>query len=240
MELFLVLAVGLVAGTLSGIVGTGASLLLMPVLVLAFGPQQAVPIMAIAAVLDNIGKVLAWRRSVDWRACGAYSCTAVPAAIAGVKTLLAVPPRAIEISLACFFIGMIPARRFLQRRQLHLTHVQLAIIGAPVGFLTGIVVSTGPLTVPVFIGAGLEKGAFIATEAAASFIVYLAKVVTFGSADALPTRTLLLGMAVGGAMMVGAFVSRRILSRMSPHDFRHLIDGLMLAFGLALFWVAFR
>jgi uncharacterized membrane protein YfcA len=240
LEMILVLAVGLVAGTLSGIIGTGASLLLMPVLVLAFGPQQAVPIMAIAAVLGNIGKVLAWRRSVDWRACGAYSCTAVPGAIAGVKTLLAVPPRAVELGLACFFIGMIPARRVLHRRRLRLTHVQLAFIGAPVGFLTGIVVSTGPITVPVFIGAGLEKGAFIATEAAASFIVYLAKVVTFGTADALPADTMLLGTAVGGSLMAGAFVSRRILSRMSPHDFRYLIDALMLASGLALLWVAFR
>ena len=234
------LAVGLVAGTVSGIVGTGASLMLMPILVIAFGPQQAVPIMAIAAVLGNIGKVLAWRRLVDWRACSAYSCTAVPGAIAGVKTLLAVPPRAIEIGLACFFIAMVPMRRILHRRRLQLSYRHLALIGAPVGFLTGIVVSTGPITVPIFVGAGLEKGAFIATEAAASFIVYFAKVATFGKADALPVHTILMGSAVGGSLMVCAFASRGILARMSPRDFRHLIDALMLASGLSLFWVAFR
>jgi uncharacterized membrane protein YfcA len=46
----LVLAVVLAAGTLSGIIGTGASIMLLPVLVFQFGPKQAVPIMAIAAL----------------------------------------------------------------------------------------------------------------------------------------------------------------------------------------------
>ncbi len=240
LELIFVLAAGLVAGTISGIIGTGASLILMPILVIAFGPQQAVPIMAIAAVLGNIGKVLAWWRLVDWRACGAYSATAVPCAILGVKTLLAVPPRVIEVALGAFFIAMVPARRWFHRERLHLSHRQLAVLGAPVGFLTGIVVSTGPITVPIFVGAGLEKGAFIATEAAASCIVYFAKVLAFGAADALPGDTVLKGLAVGSAMMAGAFVSRRILQRISPQAFRHLIDALMIASGLAMFWVAFR
>lgn len=240
VELILVLGVGLVAGTVSGVVGTGASLILMPILVIAFGPQQAVPIMAIAAVLGNIGKVLAWWRLVDWRVCGAYSATAVPCAILGVKTLLAVPPRAVEIALGAFFLAMVPARRWFHRRRLHLSYRQLALLGAPVGFLTGIVVSTGPVTVPIFIGAGLEKGAFIATEAAASCIVYFTKVMAFGMADALPADTILKGLAVGSSMMAGAFVSRRILQRMTPHEFRHLIDALMVVSGLSMFWVAFR
>jgi uncharacterized membrane protein YfcA len=240
LELILVLAAGILAGTVSGIVGTGASLILMPILVVAFGPQQAVPIMAIAAVFGNVGKVLAWWRVVDWRACGAYSATAVPCAVLGVKTLLAVPPQAVEVALGAFFIAMVPARRWFHRQRLHLSYRDLALVGAPVGFLTGIVVSTGPIQVPIFIGAGLEKGAFIATEAAASFIIYLAKVLTFSAANALPVDTLLKGLAVGGSMMAGAFVSRRILQRISSQDFRHLIDALMIASGLSMFWVAFR
>ena len=51
MEYLFVLVVGLVAGTLSGIVGFGSSILLMPVLVVVFGPRQAVPIMAVAAIV---------------------------------------------------------------------------------------------------------------------------------------------------------------------------------------------
>src|SRR5258708_30883418 len=48
LEFVFVLAVGLVAGTISGILGTGSSVMLVPVVVYEFGPQQAVPIVAVA------------------------------------------------------------------------------------------------------------------------------------------------------------------------------------------------
>ena len=47
MGFLFVLTVGLIAGTLSGIVGTGSSIRLMPVLVYQYGPKEAVPIMEI-------------------------------------------------------------------------------------------------------------------------------------------------------------------------------------------------
>jgi uncharacterized membrane protein YfcA len=67
LSFLFVLAVGLVAGTISGIVGTGSSIMLMPVLVYQYGPKQAVPIMAVAAVMANLSRILAWWREVDWR-----------------------------------------------------------------------------------------------------------------------------------------------------------------------------
>jgi uncharacterized protein len=87
-----VLAVGLAAGALSGVIGTGSTIVLLPVLVLQFGPQEAVPIMAVAGLMSVIGKVLAWWRDVDWRACFAYSITGIPAAALGARTLLALSP----------------------------------------------------------------------------------------------------------------------------------------------------
>ena len=93
------LAVGLAAGTISGIVGFGSSIMLMPVLVVAYGPLHAVPIMAIAAILANLSRVIIWWREVDWRAVAAYSVTGVPAAALGARTLLALPPRLIEGAL---------------------------------------------------------------------------------------------------------------------------------------------
>ena len=79
MGFLFVLIVGLLAGTISGIVGTGSSIMLMPVLVYQYGPKQAVPIMAIAAVMANFSRILAWWREVDWRACAAYSIPGIPA-----------------------------------------------------------------------------------------------------------------------------------------------------------------
>jgi hypothetical protein len=42
--------------------------MLMPVLVVVFGPLEAVPIMAVAAMMANFSRILAWWREIDWRA----------------------------------------------------------------------------------------------------------------------------------------------------------------------------
>lgn len=240
MDIVLVLVAGLLAGTLGGIVGTGSSLVLMPILVMLFGPRQAVPIMAIAAILGNAGRVLAWRRSIDWRACAAYSSTAIPGAIVGACLLLTIPPGIADTALGVFFLSLIPVRRWLARHEIRLTRWHLAALGAPLGVLTGIVVSTGPLTVPLFTFYGLERGAFLGTEAAGSMAVYLAKAATFGTLGALPPEVVMQGLGVGLTLMAGSFVGRSVVLAVSPGLYRTLIDGLMLCSGSSLLWAAAR
>src|SRR5471032_2022346 len=196
----LVLVVGLLAGTLSGIVGTGASIMLIPVLVFAFGPKEAVPIMAVASVMGNIGKVLAWRKEVDWRAFAAYSVTGIPTAALGANTLLSLPAGVVDLALGAFFLLMIPVRRWLAARKFKLSLAHLALIGGVIGYITGIVVSTGPLSVAAFAAYGLVKGAFLATEAAASLAVFASKVATFRVMDALPLDTIIKGLITGSAL----------------------------------------
>ena len=187
MEFLFILCIGLVAGTLSGIVGFGSSIMLMPVLVIAFGPLQAVPIMAIAAIMANLSRIVVWWREVDWRALRRLlGDRGAVRARSGAATLLVLPARVIEAALGVFFIAMIGVRRWMAAHELKLRLAHLALIGVPVGYLTGIVVSTGPITAPIFLAAGLVKGAFLSTEAAASLAVYLAKAAVFRSFGALP------------------------------------------------------
>jgi uncharacterized membrane protein YfcA len=239
LDFAFILAVGLVAGTLSGIVGFGSSIMLMPVLVVVFGPLQAVPIMAIAAIMANLSRVAVWWRQVDWRAVGAYAATGAPFAALGAATLLTLPTRVIDVALGLFFIAMIGVRRWMAAHQLKLRLVHLSLLGVPIGFLTGIVVSTGPMTAPIFLAAGLVKGAFLASEAAASLAVYLAKVAVFRGFGALPWDIALKGLIIGSTLMAGAFIAKRFVLKMDPGRFRLLMDGLMLISGLTLLSAAF-
>jgi uncharacterized protein len=238
LNLLFVLAVGLVAGTISGIVGTGSSIMLMPVLVYQYGPKQAVPIMAVAAVMANFSRILAWWREVDWRACAAYAITGIPAAALGARTLLALPSRAVDIAIGVFLIAMVPVRHWLARHDLKFTIWHLAIGGALIGYLTGIVVSTGPLSVPLFLFYGLTKGAFLATEAASSLGLYLSKSVTFERLGALTPEIALKGLVAGASLMSGAFIAKRFVLRLEPDLFRLVMDGIMLAAGISMLWTA--
>jgi uncharacterized protein len=238
LHVLFVLIVGLAAGTISGIVGTGSSIMLMPVLVYEFGPKQAVPIMAVAAVMANLSRILAWWREVDWRACASYSLTGIPAAALGARTLLELPARAVDIAIGAFLIAMVPVRHVLAKRQWKATLWQLALGGAVIGYITGIVVSTGPLSVPLFLFYGLSKGAFLATEAASSLGLYVAKSITFQQFGALDWDVALKGLTAGASLMAGAFIAKRFVLKMQPEVFRLVMDGIMLAAGGAMFYNA--
>lgn len=233
-----VLAVGLIAGTISGIVGTGSSIMLIPVLAYEFGPKEAVPIMAVAAVMANLSRIVAWWREVDWRACAAYSVTGVPAAALGARTLLVLPSRAVDIAIGLFLMAMVPARHWLAKRDIKITLWHLALGGAVIGYLTGIVVSTGPLSVPLFLFYGLTKGAFLATEAASSLGLYLSKSVTFERFGALDMAVFLKGLIAGSSLMFGAFIAKRFVLKLDPNVFRLVMDGIMLLAGLSMLWNA--
>lgn len=240
MDYALVLILGLVAGTLGGIVGFGTSIMLMPALVLVYGPKQAVPIMAVASIMANASRVAAWWRDVDWRTTLAYSATAMPAAALGARTLLVLPATIVEGVLGVFFVAMIPARRWMLRQDWRLSRAQLAGVGAVIGFLTGIVVSTGPLSTPFFLMHGLVKGAFLATEAMSSIGVYVAKAAAFRSFGALPMEVFVQGLIVGSTLLAGAFLAKRYVRQLDPQRFRYLMDAVMLGAGLIMVAAAFN
>jgi uncharacterized membrane protein YfcA len=234
-----VLIVGLLAGTISGIVGTGSSIMLMPVLVYQYGPKEAVPIMAVAAVMANFSRILAWWREVDWRACLAYSVTGIPAAALGARTLLG---------------AAVARRRYRDRPVSDRDGAGAALAGAPSAQAQlwhlavrwrdhrlshghrGFDRSAQRAAVSVL---RLNKGAFLATEAASSLGLYLSKSVTFERFGALTPDVALKGLIAGSSLMFGAFIAKRFVLQLEPDVFRLLMDGIMLAAGISLLWTAF-
>ena len=240
MDFALVLILGLIAGTVGGIVGFGTSIMLMPALVLVFGPREAVPIMAIASIMANASRVAAWWREVDWRVTAAYSTTGIPSAALGAKTLLTLSPGVVEMALGVFFIGMIPVRRWMARQHWTLTLWHMAGVGAVIGYITGIVVSTGPINAPFFLAYGLVKGAYLGTEAMGSLAVYLAKALTFRTLGALPLEIITKGLIIGSSLVGGAFIAKRLVIRLDGDRFKLMMDGLLLVSGLTMLGAAIR
>ena len=104
----------------------------------------------------------------------------------------------------------------------------------------GTVLSTGPLSVPVFAAYGLLKGALLSTEATSSLLVYVSKVATFRSLGALPLSIFVEGVLVGSTLTLGAFIGKAVVLRMNTSTFEHLLDAMMLCSGVSLIWVALQ
>lgn len=228
--------VALAAGALGGLVGTGSSLVLLPILVSMYGPRVAVPVMGIAAVMANVGRVAAWWRQIRWRPVLAYALPGTPAAVVGAHTLLTISQTVVDGVLAAFFLAMVPVRRIVAARQWRVRLWQLSVAGVIIGFLTGMILSTGPLSVPVFTGYGLSGGAFLGCEAASALVLYLGKMATFGQLGALTGSVVVRGLDIGAALMIGPFLARRLVRRVQPHTYALLIDLVLLtaAAGMAV------
>lgn len=235
LALFVLFLIALAAGALGGLVGTGSSLVLLPALVMIYGPRIAVPVMGIAAVMANVARVAAWWRQIRWRPVLAYALPGTPAAVLGANTLLSIPQAVVDGLLGVLFLAMIPVRRVAAARQWRVRLRHLAIAGAVVGFLTGMVLSTGPLSVPLFTGYGLTGGAFLGSEAASALVLYAGKISTFGQLGALNLAVVARGLVIGAALMIGPFVTRSVVRRTSPRHYAILIDLVLVVAAVGMF-----
>jgi uncharacterized membrane protein YfcA len=232
MEWVLILFLGVAAGTVGGVVGFGASIMMLPAIAWVFGPKETIPIMAIAALMANASRAAVWWRAIDWKLNAVYCLAAVPAAVAGARTLLALDPVMIEATLGAFLLVAIPLRRWLIGHGFRMSLPGMAVVGGAIGFLTGIVASTGPINTPFFLAYGLTKGSFVATEAVGSAVISLTKTITFKTFGALSAATVARGLIVGTALMVGSWISKRILQDIDAGRFQVLIEAMMAAAGL--------
>ncbi|KRH98769.1 sulfite exporter TauE/SafE family protein [Curvibacter sp. PAE-UM] len=238
LPMLLICAVGLGAGVLGGVIGFGTTILLMPPLVYFYGPMTAVPVIALVAIVANLARVGLWWRSIDWKLCGVYAATSVPAVVLGAHTLVQFNPRLIELILGSFLLLMIPVRRWLRRMEWkpHLGH--MALVGAVIGYLTGIVASTGAINTPFFLAFGLVKGAYIGTEAASSLAVFLAKGAAFHTLGVIDNRAISQGLLIGVFVLIGSTLSKRLVLHLPEHRFLQLMEAVMLVSGLSILWMA--
>jgi uncharacterized protein len=230
----LIAIMGVFAGTVGGVIGFGSSIILMPILVWVFGAKQAVPIMAIAALFANGSRVWIWWKAISWPPIFWYCAASIPAAALGARTFVELTPKLVEAVLGVVLILMIPARRWLAARHWQLKAWQLIFPGIAIGYLSGLMVSTGPINTPFFIAHGLVKGPFIGTEALASLLTFGSKAVVLRNFELLPIEAITKGGLVGLALTAGAFISKRIVEKIKVEQFKLLMDGVLLFAGLSM------
>lgn len=234
MSFIAVILLAILSGTISGVVGTGSSILLIPALTYVFGAKEAVPIMALASVIGNLSRIYLWRHSIRFKPLAYYLSSAVPAVILGANTLWIMSEKWLNIGMGAFFLFMIPLIHLLRNQQINMKPYQVISAGAIIGYLTGVVFSTGPLTIPIFSAYGLTLGPLLATEAAASFIIYLTKVLTFSQLGAVNSFILISGVLVGAGLVIGNYLGKKLVLKLTPTLFQRLLDCMLFFAGGSL------
>jgi uncharacterized membrane protein YfcA len=87
------------------------------------------------------------------------------------------------------------------------------------------------ILVSFLMASGLTGAAVVATDAAISVAIGIAKVMTFRSLDSLPTSLLVFAILVGLMTVPGAFVARWLTEKLSARVHTALLDAVVLLGG---------
>ena len=224
----------LLASALAAVAGFGGAAVLLPALVAVFGVRLAIPILTVAQLVGNGSRVWFNRRELDLRVVGWFALGAVPLALLGGVLFATAPLGLLERFVGAFLLLMVAWRHLRHGPPWRPGGRAFAVIGAVFSFLSALAGSVGPLMAPFFLAYGLVKGAYIGTEALATVIMHVTKLVAYQGAAILTPRAMLAGLALGPIMIVGSYVGKRILDRLPERVFVYVIDAVLVGSGVWL------
>ncbi len=221
-----------VASMLAAVAGFGGAAVLLPLLVLIFGVRDAIPILTVAQLIGNLSRVWFNRRELELPVVAWFALGGVPAALIGGFLFASAPLGLLARLLGIFLIGVVVYRHIGKGGAARLPLRAFPILGAVFSFLSALLGSVGPIMIPFFLAYGLVKGALIGTEALATVVMHITKLVAYRSTAILTSHSIAVGLALGSIMILGSFVGKKILDRLPERLFLLLIEATLLVAGL--------
>ena len=233
-QLLLIAAAALFASTVSGVTGYGTGVLMPLVLVPIVGPEPVVPIIAISATLTNLSRSLAFRASIDWQRAKLVVFAAVPTCVLGAwgYTLLSGPGAMLLIGT--MLVVAVFLRRLVGRYDLRLRDRGLAAGACGWGLVAGGANGAGVIIISLLMAAGLTGAAVIATDAALSVAIGVARLAVFGAAGVATAKVLAMALLIGTVTLPGAFLARLIVKRLPIHVHTAILDAVVVVGGAAM------
>ncbi len=244
----LAIAGALLIGLSLGLLGSGGSILTVPVLVYVLGQDEKLAIagsLGIVAAISSLGAIpYARRREVSWRSLLLFGLPGIAGTWSGAFLSRYVSG---SFQLLLFACVMLIAAWFMLRpeRQLVATPAPrrphwIALDGLVVGLITGLVgVGGGFLIVPALVLLGglpmrIAVGTsllLIALKSAAGFVQYLAQLAAAGRS--IDWQVFAVFTAVGA---LGSLLGERLGGRLPQALLRRLFGALLVAVAAFMLW----
>ncbi len=239
-QLLLVAIVALIASVIGGVSGYGNGALMPLILVPMIGAAPVVPIIAIAALFNNFGRVSAFFKYLDRRRALIGVVASLPTCVLGAWGYTFLTGKGAALVIGLMLILSVPLRRLLKHHAIRVGDCGFAVGAAGYGVVVGGTAGSGVIMLSLLMAAGLEGAAVVATDAAISIVVSVTKVMVFCFAGALTAQTIALALLIGVIAFPGAFLARLFVERMPVHVHTAILDFIVLLGGAMMIVAAFR
>ncbi len=233
-QLALVAGVALFASIVGGVAGYGTGALMPLVLVPMLGPEPVIPIIALAGLLTNTGRVFAFLRFVDWRRVGLVCAGAIPPCLVTAYGYTLLTGKGVQLLIGGMLILTVPLRYLLRKRAIVLSDRGLLLSSAGYGAAVGGTVGAGVILLSLLMATGLVSTAVIATDAVISIAVGVSRLSVFGIAGAIDGRTISFALLIGLVAFPGAFLAKAFVTRLPIHVHSAILDVVVIVGGAVM------
>lgn len=236
----LVLAASFVGAVIGGVGGFGTGILLTAVLTPLLGVKAVVPVLALAGIIINAGRVVFYRQVIEWAQVRRILPVALPCLFAGTWVYAHLDARPLGVLIGALVLASVPLRRWLKARNRSVGPTGVRVGAGVFGLANGFASGMGVILVSLLMGAGLPGAAVVATDAFITIVLDSARVVFFGKLAVLDAQGAMLGAIIGLVSLPGSALAAWLVRRLDAHLHQRFMEGLILFGGVMILAASLR
>lgn len=182
--------------------------------------------------MANSTRVAVFLPHVQWRAWIYFAIPAVIGIFFGRELFVRIDPDALKTAIAAFILIAV----FLPKGKsnAHWPIWTLGIAGAIAGTAGMLIGAVNPTIAPFFLRANILKERLIASVSTCQMLIHLLKVIAFGTLSFAFNDYWQLILWLGGAVILGALLGKRLVGKLSERMFTLIFKGSLIVIAVKL------
>ncbi len=223
----------LFAFTVSTTLGLGGGVLMLPPMLFVYDTPTAIAMIAPLMLVNAIGKILAFRKHLDWRLALKLGVLGWPLAFVAGLSVDQLDPRILKGGIVVLIAVMLSVEHGLGKRT-RISDNALLPWGALTGVLAGMTGVSGPTLALALKGRGVQGATFVAVVATVVLGLQVLRIPAYVARGVLPPEQLKVLWGLSGVAIAAIALGRAIQERLSVARWRVGLDGLLVLVGLWL------